>query len=264
MSYLFGDNDTAIERLAILAEVFQPATEPFLRELELLIGPDLTVDDVIVDLGCGPGHTTRLLAEIFDRPTLGLDNSRAQLEAAASFDEQPGVTFEGHDVTRVPFPSHPAALIFARFLMAHLDDVAGRIETWSEALRPGGVIALDEVESIDTGLAPFMDYLNLVAHGLNRRGSELYIGSELDSLDLDPRLDPLYSQVRTFEVADTDAAAMFRLNLPTLREDPAVVEKHGTDFLDRLQADLDLIATGKPKDSHIRWQLRQIAWQRPF
>jgi trans-aconitate 2-methyltransferase len=263
MNYFFGDNNVAIERLERLAGVFEPATEPFLQDLELEIGPDLTVSDVLIDLGCGPGFTTRLLAEVFDRDAIGLDSSQAQIAAALTFDEQLGVTFEAHDVTQLPFPAPPAAMIFARFLMAHLDDPERRLLDWAQALRPGGIIALDEVEAIDTGLAPFMDYLNLVAQGLNRRGSELYIGSDLAGLDLAPTLVPIYSEVRTFEVADSDAAAMFRLNLPTLRQDPEVIKKHGEDFLDRLQADLDLIATDDGNGRHIRWKLRQIAWRRP-
>ena len=56
--YTFGDSDRAAERLALLAEVFRPTTETFLRAR----GP--AAPSLAVDLGAGPGHTTALLAEV--------------------------------------------------------------------------------------------------------------------------------------------------------------------------------------------------------
>ena len=56
--YAFGDSALAARRLGLLADLFEPASRPFLarfadRRLELA-----------VDLGCGTGHTTRLLASV--------------------------------------------------------------------------------------------------------------------------------------------------------------------------------------------------------
>src|SRR5207244_4984965 len=56
--YAFGDTELASRRLALVAEVFDGPTRDFIFT-EALSRPPLALD-----LGCGPGHTTRLLAEI--------------------------------------------------------------------------------------------------------------------------------------------------------------------------------------------------------
>ncbi|GAG40450.1 unnamed protein product, partial [marine sediment metagenome] len=68
MSYAFGDTEIAATRLGMVARVFEPASRAFLREV------DPAARELVVDLGCGPGHTTALLAEALQcRRTVGLD-----------------------------------------------------------------------------------------------------------------------------------------------------------------------------------------------
>src|SRR5579875_2115802 len=56
--YAFGDSDAAAERLGMLAELFDAPSRSLLRSLGgARIG-------LAIDLGCGPGHTTRLLADL--------------------------------------------------------------------------------------------------------------------------------------------------------------------------------------------------------
>jgi trans-aconitate methyltransferase len=71
-SYSFGDTPTAAQRLAVMARVFEPEMRTFLGTCAHL-RPELAID-----LGCGPGFTTRLLAETLQaRRTVGLDVSNA-------------------------------------------------------------------------------------------------------------------------------------------------------------------------------------------
>ena len=81
--------------------------------------------DLAVDLGCGAGHTTRLLASVLGpRRALGLDQS-ASFVALAAADAPPGVEFAVHDVTRAPFPCPPADLLSCRLLLSHLPNPPG-------------------------------------------------------------------------------------------------------------------------------------------
>src|SRR6266550_6841019 len=68
--YTFGDTDAAAARLDLVAEVFEPPSRRFLTEQARSIGRCR----LAVDVGCGPGHSTQLLAELVgaDR-TIGLD-----------------------------------------------------------------------------------------------------------------------------------------------------------------------------------------------
>src|SRR4051794_17612598 len=68
--YAYGDSDLAAERLALVATVFEPTSREFVQAAAPR-SPALAVD-----LGCGPGHTTRLLHEATGAArTLGLDAS---------------------------------------------------------------------------------------------------------------------------------------------------------------------------------------------
>jgi len=88
--YAFGDSALAARRLALLAEVFEPTSRSFLAHVGAqLAGPP---PQLAVDLGCGPGHTTRLLCSVL-RPghVLGLDQS-ASFVALAAGDAPPGAS----------------------------------------------------------------------------------------------------------------------------------------------------------------------------
>ncbi|HTF32264.1 MAG TPA: class I SAM-dependent methyltransferase [Myxococcota bacterium] len=57
MCYAFGDSAVAAERLALVAQVFEGPSRTFWCSFAPA-GPRLALD-----LGCGPGHTTRALAQ---------------------------------------------------------------------------------------------------------------------------------------------------------------------------------------------------------
>jgi hypothetical protein len=54
--YAFGQSDAAAARLGVLAEVFEEPTRSLVHAVDF--GPI----DLALDLGCGPGYTTRMLA----------------------------------------------------------------------------------------------------------------------------------------------------------------------------------------------------------
>jgi SAM-dependent methyltransferase len=81
--YAFGDSAPAARRLGLLADLFEPPSRAF---LERFAGRPL---DLAIDLGCGTGHTTRLLASVLGpRRTIGLDQS-ASFVAWAAADARP-------------------------------------------------------------------------------------------------------------------------------------------------------------------------------
>ena len=144
MSYLFGDTDLAARRLEVLARVFREPTRAFLRDAVS------TAPAVAVDLGCGPGFTTRLLAETLAcRQTVGLDSSQFFIDHASSI-TIPAVSFELHDVTALPLPVDPIDLLYSRFLLTHLPHPSELVTRWIGELRPGGLLLLEEPEWIET------------------------------------------------------------------------------------------------------------------
>jgi trans-aconitate 2-methyltransferase len=256
MAYLFGDTDLATRRLEVLAEVYAASTGAFLRH-SVSAPPRLAVD-----LGCGPGHTTRLLAEVLQsEQTVGLDSSERFL-ALARQRHMPGVTFYLHDVCAVPFPVGPGDVLFCRLLLTHLQEPQAVMARWATQLGSHGVLLIEEVEWIHTGSAVFSSYLAMQQQTLAQQRHELYIGPSLAAMPSPAGLQRRHSQVRRVPVATAQAATMFWLNFQTWKQHPFVREHYApaevaqTD--DALQALMDM----PPARTDIEWGMRQQIYAR--
>jgi trans-aconitate 2-methyltransferase len=254
--YVFGDAEVAARRLDLLAEVWAAPSAAFLRE-DAPPGPRLAVD-----LGCGPGHTTRLLASTTGATrTVGLENSKAFL-ARARADAPDGVTFFHHDVMDLPFPRRPANLVYARFVLSHLPRPDRLLLAWMGEVGPGGVLALDEVAWIRTDNAAFRRYLKLVGALLSVHGSTLVTGPIVERFDGGPHGRKRTSAVRIHPVPAAVSAELFVLNLATWREEPYVRDNYRQTDLDDLDAELRDLAGGRPGHDEVIWGMRQTTFER--
>ncbi|MEZ5395906.1 MAG: class I SAM-dependent methyltransferase [Bryobacterales bacterium] len=253
--YQFGHTDLASRRLAVLARVFRPSTEAFLY--------DAPLEGVrrVLDLGCGPGHTTRLLAELLPQARVtGLDLS-ADFLAEAANDSGPGVHYEQLDVAREALPAPAADLVFCRYLLSHLPEPAATLARWSSALAPGGRLLVEELEAIHPKQPTFRKYLGLVEAMLADQGSTLFVGPALAALEDPPGLDRVLDRAYPLPVCAQDAALMFKMNVPNWRDRPFIRARHSGEEIAALEAELEHLhqaAEGEP----VLWELRQMAWRR--
>jgi SAM-dependent methyltransferase len=251
--YAFGDTDLAAARLATVAEVFAPKSRSFLSNFAQ------RSFDLALDLGCGTGRTTHLVAEVL-RPgrTVGIDRSESFLSLArpSAID---GISFVRHDVTAVPLPTGAADLVYCRFLLSHLPRPQGQVAKWSTQLRPGGILLLDEVEWIRTTDPVFGLYLEMVTAMLERQGNNLYVGPLLEAMPEPADMSRRSSQLATLTPASRLAAKMFLMNLRVWRGEPIVREAYGEETLSSLEADLATLAESG-SSSEITWGLRQLAY----
>ena len=252
-AYALGDSRLAAERLKLVARLFEPEMRRFIRDA----APPRP--EVAVDLGCGPGCTTRLLRQVSGAAAaVGVDLSEHFLRVAA--DSAPALRFVRHDLTEGPPPVEAADLLFCHLLLSHLADPVGAIESWRACLTPAGVILVDEVESIETDDPVFVDYLALVEEAIASRGGELYVGRKLAATGALRGLRVRSSRVAPQSVAAKDAAAMFGMTFQTLREDPAVQAAAGHAGLAALARALDARTTRE--DQHpLEWSMRQIVYE---
>ena len=255
--YTFGDSDLAARRLALVAETFADTSAAFMRE-SVTTRPQLAAD-----LGCGPGYTTHLLADTLDPTrTVGLDNSEnflANVRTSASGN----VSFHLHDITTAPFPEAPFDLIFSRLVLTHLQDPMAAIDLWTDQLRPGGLLLIEEVERIDTDIPALVTYLEIQQAMLAQQSNQLYIGPRLDALTASGKLHRRSSNVRALQVPADRAAAMFHMNLGVWRHNNFVLQTYSPTTLDALEQDLQTIARGHTNDPPVEWRLRQIVIERP-
>jgi SAM-dependent methyltransferase len=247
--YAFGDGDLAVRRIGLVADLFAPSS----RALLARAAADRPA--TALDLGCGPGHTTRLLAEVC-RPgrTIGLDSSERYLAAARAAPPGPagggpGPTYARHDVTVVPLPGAPAELIYARLVLAHLPDPLGLVERWRSQLAPGGRLVLEEVESIEAPPGTLRDYEELVTAVVAAEGGIMAAG---------PVLARLGGDCVEVAVDVADAARMFGLNLAVWGDDARARGLATAAQLERLAGGLARLADAPPGRAAVHWVLRQL------
>ncbi|GAA0260986.1 class I SAM-dependent methyltransferase [Cryptosporangium japonicum] len=255
-SYKFGDTDLAATRLRTVAQVFEHSSRDFITgAVDRPIG-------LAVDLGSGPGYTTRIVAESTRAAnTVGLDSSPSFLAAAAADTSRPGLVFHQHDVTIVPFPVGPADLLYCRFLLSHLTDPDAVLTRWAGQLADGGLLLIDEVEYVRTDHPVLAFYQQVVTTLLGRNNQLLEIGSTLARMSAPPRTERLESALVTVRPAARDIGTMFLLNLSTWRRDTSITEIFSSVDLDRLEADLSDVAEGRLVAS-AEWGMRQILYRR--
>jgi trans-aconitate 2-methyltransferase len=255
--YTFGDSELAARRLELVGSVFNDTTRGFLAAAAPA-EPALAVD-----LGCGPGHTTVLLREaLHPSRTLAIDFSPAYVEQT---EERLGahgdVEVIEADVMALPERVSGAEAIFVRMLLTHLREPLAAVDLWLERLAPGGVLLLEEVESIETEEIALARYLDLQREMLDLNTNELEIGPKLDAELRDhPALRS--SDVATFQPGAGVAARMFGMNFGTWRDRDEVLAAHDAEELSGIAKGLGRVATAPEDAMPITWAMRQIVLAR--
>ena len=243
---------TANERLKKIAEFFNPLASRFILE-----NIHSNVNSAL-DLGCGPGYTTDMLANSTCANIItGIDFSDKFLDSARR--NYPDYKFINHDVRSVPLPVK-ADIIYFRFLLSHLKDIRLLIEGWLRTLNPGGFLVLDELENIYTDNEVFKKYLSINDGLINSQGANLYVGKILDK-ELEGM--NLFRNVSTLiPVKDFQAASWFFPNTISVWEDQDWVKK-ALDESERKRISKELleIIEQKSEKSSITWRMRKIIIQ---
>jgi SAM-dependent methyltransferase len=241
--YTFGDTDVARERLAVLAEVFAPTTNALLADL-----PPAFVRYVL-DLGCGPGHTTALLRAAFPLAEItGFDASAAMVDEARA--RVPRATFAVYDVTR-PLRL-PADIVFARFLLGHLPDTDAAQAAWVKSLRPGnGMLVCEEPVTYLSDDLWFARYEETVTAIVAATGATLWAAPALDRTP--ERCERVLDRVLEHPVPAARAGAMFWRNAAQWRDRTP----DGNALLEYFRA-LELSGSDEP----VIWQMRQVVFRK--
>lgn len=216
--YTFGDSDLAARRLSLLAEAYSDPSQAFLKQFA---APSVKR---AIDLGCGPGYTTRLLHQtVGARSTIGIDSSERYIELARS-DAPIGVEFVCHDVLERP-PVPPADLIYVRFLLTHLADPGHALTRFADLLMPRGMLLLQEVSLLDSEHPTLTRYYQLVEALQDQYKQSLYIGREFEGIAQNSPFIVEHHGQRLFELPAHVMATLHALNLPTWKSDPIAVQK---------------------------------------
>jgi trans-aconitate 2-methyltransferase len=263
VTYAFGHSPTAAGRLELLNAVFAGTTDALLDRA----AP--AEPRHVLDLGCGPGVTTRRLVARFptarvvavDLSPEFVDIARTRLGGQASVDVA--------DVTSDDLDPGPFDLIATRFLVTHLGDPTAALAQWVRRLAPGGVLLVEETASIVSDDPVLAAYLELAGAVLGARGHDMYIGRRLADLvrdaDGSSATDAPVARVEVVEAPLVptvgEAARLFAMNLTTLRHDPVAVAGWPSTDLEGLHEGL-VGRSGRADRGPIRWSIGQLALTR--
>jgi ubiquinone/menaquinone biosynthesis C-methylase UbiE len=92
--------------------------KPFDRELLTKFAALIPEGGLACDMGCGPGHLARFLANL-GVEVIGIDVSRSMIEVARRLN--PELAFEQGDMLRLPFADDSFAGIVAFYSLIHID-----------------------------------------------------------------------------------------------------------------------------------------------
>ncbi len=183
-SYVLARGHEGRERLRLLARILSASTARLLDELG--VGPGLAC----LDVGCGGGDVSSELARRVGPGgrVLGLDLDAAVLETARreAADQGPAnLSFETRDVFELEEEAQ-FDLVYARFLLSHLAAPEAALDRMLRALRPGGRIALEDIDFSGHFSSPecpaFRDYVRLYSEAVRARGGDPDIGPRLPLL----------------------------------------------------------------------------------
>jgi SAM-dependent methyltransferase len=161
-AYWFGeDTDSERERLASVQSACDVQSQHALREAGVGAGWHCW------EVGAGRGSLARWLAGVVgaDGHVLATDLDDRWFDPAGA-----RVTFVRHDVTRDPPPGDSFDLVHARFVLEHLADPGAAMARLAEALRPDGVLVLEDAAGLELTITPSMPNLDRFVPAWERAG----------------------------------------------------------------------------------------------
>ena len=143
--YVMGSDDPELRRLQTISVLYRDITRRWLEHAG--ISPGMSV----VDVGCGPGDVTLLAADLVGPggSVVGVDGASEALALARSRADGAGfrnVRYEQADVASwLPAMDGTVDAVVGRLILMHLADPAKALVHLTGAVRPGGVVAFQDV-----------------------------------------------------------------------------------------------------------------------
>ena len=191
VEYALGHSSRELDRLSFQGTVLAPYTRQFLTEAGLTAGMR------VLDVGSGSGDVSFLAADLVGPAgsVLGVDRSAEAVERARARASRrnvhSNVAFEVGDPASMHF-LRPFDAIIGRFVLMYQDNPAASLRKMMPCLRPGGLVAFQELDSTVCRSWPAVPSFNRAAQwlfeALRASGARPDLGLEMNSLFLDSGL----------------------------------------------------------------------------
>jgi SAM-dependent methyltransferase len=266
-TYALGHTAQEYERLRAQAQDWEAATARILDQISLPAGASC------LDAGCGPGETTRLLAQRVGPSgrVLGIDLDASIGTLAVEMLHGSGYrhcAFHAHDLAAdEPVPGGPFDLVYARLLLVHLPDRVAVLARLWDAVAPGGYLVVQDYDASAFSVLPelpsFAEMTRVIIGTFQAVGADVRTGALLpqlfvqagagipDGTDVTGRVEPLGDGGRAY------AENAYRSLLPAALAHGITTEADSAAMLAELAKD-----TARFADSPVLWPLMIGAWKR--
>lgn len=144
-----------------------------------------SVPSDILEVGCGQGIRTAMMARAYSAAQItGFDRSD-ELLASARLQKEPNLTFAAGDLYHLPYKDKSFDLVYARLVFMHLTDPVAAIDELQRVLKPGGTLLIEDADRdcmfFEPSPATFPPFWRKVQEGQRRLGGDPNIGRKLAS-----------------------------------------------------------------------------------
>lgn len=139
--YVLGSLNNEIARLEIQSSFFEPLTRQTLLRAGIRKGMRC------LDVGCGAGSVTRILAEMLGKngQVIGTDVDEKYLEYCRNYRPLPNMDFMQDDISSSKIDGN-FDIIYSRFMFVHLKDARKAIRSMKQLVKSGGTIIIEELD----------------------------------------------------------------------------------------------------------------------
>ena len=182
--YVISGGKAGKERLKLISQVLQPTTTQLLKTAGLSQGMRC------LDVGCGGGFVTRLMAGLVGSKgkVVGIDSDGAILALAredAEAEHLNNVEFHHADASTHQ-EEEAYDLVYARFVLTHLNEPEKCLDAMMRACRPKGLIVIEDIDFTGSFCYPYCKayqrYTELYQQVVQRRGGDPNIGPKLPGM----------------------------------------------------------------------------------
>ena len=134
--------------------------EATMRQWLNAIAARVPVDQVgqVIDVGCGTGRFSVVLAEQFDAPVIGVDLAQSMLSQAKTQVSHPQVTFQEGAAEELPCKDESVDLLFMSMVYHHLTSPAQAANEFDRVLAPGGFLCIRNSTRDLLDTVPYLKY----------------------------------------------------------------------------------------------------------
>ena len=143
--YILGNSSSEIRRLEIQASLFESLTK------QTLLNAGLKKGMSCIDIGCGSGSVTRLMARMVGKSGrvvgVDIDDRYLQYCSRRNIALKQNIEFVRHDISKSQLDSkEDFDIVYARFVFQHLTDTRQAVRSMKQLVKKGGAVMIQDLD----------------------------------------------------------------------------------------------------------------------